>query len=222
MKINWASWQTSFFTGLAVVLPAVLSVALLVWIFQNIANLTDTLLIFLPRSLTHEDNGAGPMRWYWSFMALVVALILITLVGQFARNFIGRKLIQLMDAALLRIPLLNKVYGTIKQINEAFTSSNKSSFKQVVLVEFPRTGQHTVGFITSEAHAEIHAATGEKMVGVFIPTTPNPTSGFMVLMPDREITRLDMSVAEGIKFVMSLGSIAPEHDLKTPAPQRPS
>ncbi|HEY2953506.1 MAG TPA: hypothetical protein VGK40_13030, partial [Verrucomicrobiae bacterium] len=79
MKTNWASWRANFFAGLAVVLPAVLSVALLVWIFRNVANLTDTLLLFVPRSLTHEDNGAGPMHWYWSLVALVVALILITL-----------------------------------------------------------------------------------------------------------------------------------------------
>jgi uncharacterized membrane protein len=221
MKTNWASWRANFFAGLAVVLPAVLSVALLVWIFRNVANLTDTLLLFVPRSLTHEDNGAGPMHWYWSLVALVVALILITLVGQLARNYMGRKMIQFFDAFLLQIPLLNKVYSAIKQINEAFTSSNKSSFKHVVLVEFPRTGQHAVGFITSEEQAGIQTSAGEKRVGVFIPTTPNPTSGFLVLMPEREITRLDMSVADGIKFVMSLGSIAPEHDLKSPSAQRP-
>jgi uncharacterized membrane protein len=222
MKSNWASWQANFFAGLAVVLPAVLSVALLVWIFRNIANLTDILLLFLPRSLTHEDHGAGPLHWYWSLVALAVAVLLITGVGQLARNYFGKKMIQLVEDFLLHVPLLNKVYSAIKQVNEAFTSSNKSSFKQVVLIEFPRAGQRAVGFITGEQPAEFQAKTGTKLVGVFIPTTPNPTAGFMVLLPEHEITRLDMSVADGIKFIMSLGSIAPEHELKSSLPDRAS
>jgi uncharacterized membrane protein len=122
-------------------------------------------------------------------------------------------LIDWVDASLLRVPLLNKVYGATKQVNEAFSSGNKTSFKTVVMIEFPRPGMHSIGFLTSEVHEEIQNRLQGKVVCVFIPTTPNPTSGFMVLVPDNQVTRLDMSVADGVKFIVSLGSISPESGL---------
>src|SRR5207245_2416146 len=94
---------------------------------------------------------------------------------------VGRKVIQLVDRALLHIPLLNKIYGTLKQVNEAFVSSNKSSFQQVVLVQFPRAGQYSVGFLTGAANREVQSKITAGMVSVFVPTTPNPTSGFGVV-----------------------------------------
>jgi len=106
---------------------------------------------------------------------------------------------------------LNKIYGTFKQVNEAFTSSNKSSFKQVVLVQFPQPGQYSVGFLTGADHPEVQEKTGENLVSVFVPTTPNPTSGFLLMVPASEIVKLDMSVADGIKFIISLGAVAPEY-----------
>jgi len=142
---------------------------------------------------------------------LILAALLVALVGRLARNFIGRKTIELIDLFMLQVPLINKIYGAIKQVNEAFTSTNKSSFKQVVLVQFPRAGHYSVGFITSEQHDEIQARLNEKLVGVFVPTTPNPTSGFIILIPEKDVLKLEMSVADGIKFIMSLGSIAPEY-----------
>jgi uncharacterized membrane protein len=203
-------WRANFFAGLAIVLPAVISIAVVAWLFGTVSNITDTLLIFLPKAWTHKDAGNGPMQWYWSLVALTVAILLIGLMGGLARNYVGKKLIQLLDSTLLRIPLLNKIYGTVKQVNQAISPSSKSSFKQVVLVEFPRTGMYSVGFVTGEEHGEVCQKTHQNILSVFIPTTPNPTSGFLVLVPDTDITKLDMSVAEGIKFIISLGSIAPE------------
>src|SRR5437867_2335407 len=203
-------WRANFFTGLAIVLPAVISIAVVVWLFGTVANITDTLLIFLPKEWTHKDLGAGAMHWYWSLVALVMALMLIGLMGGLARHYFVKKLIELVDLALLRVPLLNKIYSTIKQVNEAFSPSSKSSFKQVVLVEFPRAGQYSVGFLTGEDQREVQQKTKERVLSVFVPTTPNPTSGFLVLVPEKEITRLEMSVAEGIKFIISLGAIAPD------------
>jgi len=203
-------WRANFFTGLAIVLPAVISIAVVIWLFGTVANITDTLLIFLPKKLTHRDQGAGPMHWYWSLCALVMAVMLIGLIGGLARHYFRKKLIELVDLALLRVPLLNKIYSTIKQVNEAFSPSSKSSFKQVVLVEFPRAGQYSVGFLTGEDQREVQQKTKERVLSVFVPTTPNPTSGFLVLVPEKEITRLEMSVADGIKFIISLGAIAPD------------
>lgn len=211
MKQPLAHWKANFFTGLAVVLPALLSVAIVVWLFGTVSNFTDALLFFLPKRWTHERAGEGPMHWYWSLFALALAIGLITLVGRFARNYLGKKLIQLADEALLRVPLLNKIYGAIKQINEAFTSSKTTAFQQVVLVEFPRAGIYSVGFITGAQHGEVQCKTSEEVVGVFVPTTPNPTTGFIVLVPQKQVVKLDMSVADGIKYIMSLGSVAPDY-----------
>lgn len=211
MKKPLTHWKANFFTGLAVVLPALLSIGVVVWLFGTVSNFTDALLFFLPRDWTHERAGEGPMHWYWSLFALALAVGLITLVGRFARHYLGKKLIQLADEALLRVPLLNKIYGALKQINEAFTSSKTTSFKQVVLVEFPRAGIYSVGFITGAQHGEVQCKTQEDVVGVFVPTTPNPTTGFIVLVPQKQVVKLDMSVADGIKFIMSLGSVAPDY-----------
>jgi uncharacterized membrane protein len=209
-KHGFARWRANFFTGLAVVLPAIISIAVMVWLFGTVSNITDTLLFFLPKELTHKDGGSGPTHWYWSLVALLVAVLFIGLIGGLARNYLVKKIIQAVDMLLLRVPLLNKIYGTIKQVNEAFSTGSKSSFKQVVLIEFPRAGQYSLGFITGEQHQEVQAKTEEKVVSVFVPTTPNPTSGFLVLVPEDQLTRLDMPVADGIKFIISLGSISPD------------
>ena len=148
------------------------------------------------------------MYWYWSLAAFLLAILIISLVGRLTRYYIGVKMMELLDQGLLRVPLLNKIYGTIKQVNEAFTS-NKSSFKQVVLVEFPQPGHRAVGFVTGE-QAGPFERDNKKTVSVFIPTTPNPTSGFLVIVPENHVTKLDMSVADGIKFIVSLGAIPPE------------
>jgi uncharacterized membrane protein len=127
-----------------------------------------------------------------------------------ARNYFGKRIIEWVDSGLLRVPLLNKVYGTMKQVNEAFSTGSRSSFRTVVLVEYPRPGVYSMGFITSEQHGELQMKLKEKVVGVFVPTTPNPTSGFLLLLPEDQVIKLEMSVADGIKYIISLGSIIPE------------
>jgi uncharacterized membrane protein len=206
-------WRANFFTGLAIVLPAIVSLAVVFWLFFTISNITDTLLIFVPKRITHEMNGdvVGPVHWYWSLVALLLAVLLVSIVGLLARNYLGKKLIQSVDMSLLRVPVLNKIYGTTKQVNMAFTSGNKNSFKTVVMVEFPRAGMRSIGFLTGEAQGEIEDKAGTKMLCVFIPTTPNPTSGFLMMLPEEDVTKLEMSVADGLKFIISLGSIAPPY-----------
>ena len=214
MKENlFARWRANFVTGLAVVLPGLLSLLLVKWLYGNVASVTNYLLFFVPKELTRANNGEGPLLWYCSLLALVMAILIITVIGRMARVYIGRKIIEYTDHLLLRIPLINKIYGTIKQVNEAFSSGNKSSFKQVVLVEYPRAGIYSMGFLTSE---QLSALTGEianlpaNLVSVFIPTTPNPTGGFVILVPEDTVRKLNLSVADGIKFIISLGAIAPE------------
>jgi uncharacterized membrane protein len=210
-KSLFARWQANFWAGLAIVLPAVISIAVLRWLFGTVANITDTLLIFLPTKLTHHDAGNGPMYWYWSVVALALAIFLIGTVGLLARNYFGRKIIEWVDSALLRIPLLNKIYGATKQVNDAFSSSNKTAFRTVVLVEFPHPGVYSIGFITSDQQEEVEAKTGQKVVCVFVPATPNPTSGFLLMVPEGKVIKLEMSVPDAIKYIISLGAILPEY-----------
>ena len=218
-KSFFARWRSSFLTGLAVVFPALLTLAAVKWLVGTISSVTDLLLFFLPTQLTHEGlvyphDGKGPMFWYWSLVALVLAVVLISVVGVLARYYIGKKVIDWTDRVLMQVPLLNKFYGAIKQVNDAFAGS-KHSFKTVVLVQFPREGMYSVGFITSEQNDEVQAKTKEKVVCVFVPTTPNPTSGFLILVPEDQVTKLEMSVTDAIKYIVSLGSISQEY---TPLP----
>ena len=168
-------------------LPAIASVVVVVWFFSSVANVTDTLLFFLPGELTHKNAGQGPMYWYWSLAAFVLAVLLISLIGRLTRYYIGKKIIQLLDQCLLRVPLLNKT----------------------------SPGQRAVGFVTGEQDEAFHQGP-ESTVSVFIPTTPNPTSGFLILVPASDVKKLNMSVAEGIKFIVSLGAIPPEPSLPIP------
>ena len=206
-----ARWQANFWAGLAIVLPGVISLAVLRWLFGTVANITDTLLIFLPAKLTHHDQGNGAMYWYWSLVALLLAIFLIGTVGLLARNYFGRKMIEWVDSALLRIPLLNKIYSATKQVNDAFSTANKSAFRTVALVEFPHPGVYSIGFITSDQQEEVQAKTGIKVVCVFVPATPNPTSGFLLMVPEAKVIKLEMSVADAIKYIISLGAILPDY-----------
>ena len=209
-KSLFAAWRTNFLTGLAVLLPAFITLAIAKWLFGTIASVTDMLLFFLPQGWTHANDGRGQMYWYYSLAALALAVLLVSLVGSQARHYAGKKLIAWLDLAMLRVPLLNKIYGTIKQVNEAFSTGKKTAFKTVVIVEFPRAGIYSLGFITSEQHDEVQAKTRERVVCVFIPTTPNPTSGWLVLVPEEQVMKLEMSVADAIKYIISLGSVSPE------------
>ena len=202
-------WQGNFWAGLAVVLPAIISFAVIVWLYKTVGSLTDPLLFLIPRRLTHADNGQGEIFWYWSLIAIAFAVLLIAIIGLFARNYFGKRIIAWFEAAVLRVPLLNKIYGATRQVNDAFYSTNKTAFRTVVLVEFPRAGVYSLGFITSDQPGEVKDKLGQKVICVFVPTTPNPTGGFLLLVPEGKFTKLDMTVADGIKYVISLGSIVP-------------
>jgi len=128
-----ARWRASFLTGLAIVLPGVITLAVVKWFFGTISSFTDTLLFFLrwwldPRAI-YVDGVAGPLFWYWSGLAILLAITLVSVVGVLARYYFGKRLIAWADNMMLRVPVLNKIYGTIKQVDEAFTSGKKSSFK---------------------------------------------------------------------------------------------
>jgi uncharacterized membrane protein len=213
-KSIFARWRASFFTGLIIVLPGVVTLAVVKWFFGTVSSFTDALLFFLPHFLDPKKiflNGqSGAMFWYWSLLALFVGVAIVSVIGGMTRYYIGKQIIAWADGMMLRVPVLNRIYGTIKQVDEAFTSGKKSSFKTVVLVEYPREGIYSVGFITSEQAVEVEQKTGKKCVCIFIPTTPIPTGGFLIIAPEENVIKLDMSVADGFKYIISIGALANE------------
>ena len=214
-KSLFARWRASFLTGLVIVLPGVITLAVVKWFFGTVSSFTDTLLFFLKYCLdpkmVYENGESGAMFWYWSVLAFLLAVVIVSAIGVLARNYFGKRMIAWADGIMLRVPVLNKIYGTIRQVDEAFTSGKQSSFKTVVLVEYPRAGIYSVGFITSDQDNPIHRATHEKIVCVFIPTTPIPTGGFLILVPEEKVTKLDISVADGFKYIISLGALSQEY-----------
>jgi uncharacterized membrane protein len=155
-----ARWQANFWAGLATVLPAAISFAVVIWLFKTVGNFTDPLLIFFPRAWTHADHGEGPMYWYWSVVALIIEVFLIGVIGLVARNYFGKRFIEWVDLALLKIPLLNKIYAATKQVNDAFSPQNKTAFRTVVAIEYPKAGVYTVGFLTNERPREAQEKLG--------------------------------------------------------------
>jgi uncharacterized membrane protein len=185
-----------FLTGLFLLIPIAITVKILIWGFnQTDAILGDLIFrIFKKRIL-----GLG----------LISLLILITLTGLLAHNYLGRKLIGFGDRILRKIPILSNIYGTTKQITESLTKTDKNSFRKVVLVEYPRLGIFSPGFLTAAAPADVSRKTAQKLVSVFVPTVPNPATGFLIFIPEENVIFLDMSIEEGFKLIISAGVIKP-------------
>jgi len=203
--------RRNFFTGLAVVLPVIISIIVALWLFEKAGNVSKILLFpfeYIPGIDAESFKDGNELIWYWGVVAIFEAVVLTGLLGFLTRYYIGKKLVQLMDFVLLNVPLLGKIYGTVKQVNQAFTSEKKSSFQQVIMVEFPRKGLYSVGFVTAE---QVKTDEGESIISIFVPTTPNPTTGFLLVLPESKVVKLDMSVADGIKYIVSLGAVPPEN-----------
>ena len=179
-----------FLAGLATLLPLILSLYLIYWLVTFMDGLLDPLLILI---LGKAIPGLG-------FLITITSIIL---VGLMATNIIGHKLIAWSEQIFVKIPLLGKMYATFKRITNSFFSSNKTSFRQVALVEFPRKGIYSLGFITNDCFPYID----EDTYSIFIPTTPNPTSGWFIIMSRDNVKILDISVEKGIEMVISAGMV---------------
>ena len=143
-------------------------------------------------------------------LEIILAIIFITLIGYLSLSFIGKKILQLFNELLKKIPVLRTIYSAIGQMAETFAPKRKNK-KSVVLVEYPRKGSWAVGFATKDNKGEISKKTNQKLVNVFIPTTPNPTSGFLLMFPKKEIIYLDMNFEEASKFIVSAGTSNPKN-----------
>lgn len=198
-------WRNHFFTGILVLLPLVITIKLLFWGFAKTdAILGNLIYYYLQRYLGIQIRISG--------LGIIALLLVITLTGIFARNYLGKKLIVAGEKLLNRIPVLNTIYNSTKQITEglALTQSDKGAFRQVVLIEYPRPGVYSPGFLTGEAFAEAVEKTGLKLLSVFMPTVPNPTTGYLVFVPEEQVTFLDLSVEDGFKLLLSAGVIVPD------------
>jgi uncharacterized membrane protein len=207
MSEQWKSIRNSFFAGLLVVMPLAGSILILLALFTWITD------FMLPEPL--RKQMLTPL---YRVIALLVFVAFTTVVGWVTRLVVGRRLISLGESMIARVPLLNKTYVFIKEISHTLFSGRKTMFRRVVLVEYPRAGVYTIGFVTSEAVGETQAKTPERVINVFFPTTPNPTSGWLALVPHSQVTDLDMSVADGMRLIVSGGAVVPPFAPKTPPP----
>ena len=157
-------------------------------------------------------------------LGLLIMLAFLTFVGMFTAGLAGRTLVRIGERLLSRMPIVRSLYATLKQIFETVLAHSSRSFREVVLIEYPRRGIGAIGFVTGPTRGEVQQRAEEELVNVFLPTTPNPTSGFLLFVPRKDLIPLDMTIEEGIKMVISGGIVAPsaeEQALPAPPPPAP-
>jgi uncharacterized membrane protein len=196
--------------GLLIWLP----IGVTIFVFRLLLGLMDRLLFLLPDRFRPDELLGFPVPGLGA--ALAVVLLLGT--GMLAANFFGRRLVAFYESLLSKIPLVRTVYSAVKNFAEIVLSDSGTSFKKVLLIEYPRKGLYSIAFQTSENPEEVQAHTGETVITVFLPTTPNPTSGFMLFVPKDDAVELDMSVEEALKMVVSLGVVVPKWRTIHPRP----
>lgn len=195
-----------------------LAAGLLIWvplgitilIIKFLVDMMDQTLLLLPDELRpdvllgHRIPGLG----------VVFTVVVVIGTGMVVTNLVGRRLLQWGEQLLNRIPLVRTIYTSAKKVTETLFSSGGKSFRKVVMVEYPRRDMWTLAFMTGEGAGEVEARTGEKMVNVFVPTTPNPTSGFVLMVPRKDVIELSMSTDDGLRMILSAGVVGPEDKKK--------
>lgn len=203
-KLTLFGWlRGRFFAGVVIAAPIAISVGVVAWLITVIDARIKPLLppVLDPETYTNiAIPGVG----------LVVAVVGLTLLGAVGTNLIGRSMVNLTERLLNRIPVVSNIYGAFKQLFDILGSGDRKNFKEVVLIEYPRRGTWCIGFLSAEAKGEVKDRLVDGSVGVFVPTTPNPTSGFLLYVPRSELKTLDMTVEEGAKMIISAGLVVPE------------
>jgi len=196
-----------FITGILSLIP--LGVTL--WLLNFLVSKTNEHAQPIVRDALHLlDDSFSPPDWVITTISIIVVLAFIMLIGWLANFYFGKKILSLVDSAMLRLPFIRSVYGGVKQIIEAFTFQSASgSFKKVVMFEYPRKGCWALGFVTNESYETARKLYGRDLVAVFMPSTPNPTTGFLLYMDPFELFLIDLKVEEAIKLIVSAGLVAP-------------
>jgi len=196
-----------FFTGLLVVVPLYITV----YIFAVIVTAMDNVLNFLPWFL----NPRNLMPFNLPGMGVFFTIFGVLVVGLITQNFFGKKLVEFGEAMLARIPFLRIIYNASKQFLETFLSWHKDEYSNVVIVQYPRKGLYTLGFVTGNTRGELRERVSAPTKSIFIPTTPNPTSGFYLMVPEADLIPLDMNVEDAFKVIMTGGIVMPDASRNT-------
>ena len=193
--------------GLLVWLPFAATVV----IVKLLIDLLDKTILLLPP----EWHPVALVGFSIPGFGIILALSILLLTGMLAANLFGRRFVEIWERILNKIPLVRSIYSSIKQISNTIFDPSGKSFRKVVMLQYPRKGVWSIGFLTNDNVGDEMSAVDDRLVAVFIPTTPNPTSGFIVMVRNDEITELDMSVEEGFKFIISIGVIIPDGTART-------
>jgi uncharacterized membrane protein len=193
-----------FITGLLITLPIALTWFILQFLLKNF----DALSPVFTRMLI-QLGAPIPEGFRIPFLGLMVTLLIVLAVGWLTTNFFGKKLFELGELMIEKIPFVRRIYKGSKQVVSSIAEADTSTFRKVVLIEFPRRGLLAIGFVTGESRGEVQRVTRENMLNVFVPTMPNPTSGFLIFSPPEELTEVSMTIEEGIKYVVSGGIVTP-------------
>ena len=185
-----------FITGAIVLIPIGITIYITLFVIKVSSKL-------LPKTI----NPNNYLPFDIPGIEILIAIILITIIGGLSLSFLGKKFLEIFNSALKRIPILRTIYSAVGQLTESFTKSDGTT-KRVVIIEYPRKGLWVVGFATKENSGEISKKTKEELVNVFVPTTPNPTSGFLLMVPKKDLIYLDMTFEEASRFIVSAGTSA--------------
>ncbi len=194
--------QRYFLAGLVAVVPISLTVLVVRW---TITLMDQLLLRFIPQRYWPEVLFGFALPG----IGLLATFLLILLVGVLVTNYFGRSLLHLSERIMGRIPLVKGIFGLFKQVADTVLSADRQGFRKVVLIEYPRRGLWSVGFVTGVSQGEVQRITEQRMINVFMPTTPNPTSGYYILVPEEEARELKMTVDEAFKLIISGGMVSP-------------
>lgn len=208
------SLRNYFITGLITLLPLVITIFILVWVFQRLDGLLTRLVpLFTPTLLRPSlmAKAGGLISIGVKILAFLIILGAITLFGFFTSRVVGRKILDFLEKKVFfKIPLVSTIYRTIKEINDVFFAGKKYIFKRVVMVEYPRQGVYSIGFVTAETPVEnLTNSESQTILSIFIPTTPNPTSGFLVLIPEKDTIPVPIGIQKAFKLIISGGALVP-------------
>jgi uncharacterized membrane protein len=197
------TFRTAFFSGLLLLAPLVVTI----WAFSQIIDMVGG--TFRPLYEHYLPESLQRIPFFWDLLATIAVLLLVTALGYLSNYVFGKFFLRIVERFIQRIPGIGGVYNSVKQIVTTFGTQNKNLFSKVVLVEFPREGIWVIGFLTNKQQGEPQVRTGQESWTIFVPTSPNPTSGFLVMLPKEKIVELDMSVGDGMKMIISGGAVIP-------------
>jgi len=197
-------FQRAIITGVLATLPLAVTYWFLTFVFKKFSGFFQPYLEMLMYRF-----GVSIPYFVQKIISFSIIIVILIFIGLIARNYLGRTILGVIESIAENIPIVRSVYSSIRQIVDAFQTSSGSSFKKVVMIEYPRKGLYSLGFITKDSSEFLNNATGEICVNIFIPTTPNPTSGFILIVPKSDVIDPGIPIEHGIKFIISAGLVEP-------------